>query len=127
MNTLNNTLNRLQQAYSRFLLSVFLPYNKEILLFLNLLRKEGFIYGYTFKTNYIVCVFLKYYFNKPLIKRIKVFNKKTQNLSFSFLEVVTKVPALYPGFLIFMTNKGLLTYKQMLFYKTGGRLLCQLF
>ena len=88
------------------------------LMFLNILWDEGFILGYSIKTNKLK-IFLKYKNNKPVIESIKLISKPGNKIYFNLKQIwkINKVK----GTIIISTNKGLMTIQKCKKLKIGGK------
>lgn len=103
--------------------NVELPCNKLFLHVLNLLYKEGFLYGffYNVKTNRVK-IFLKYYNNRPLLGNIIKISIPSYRRYFSYKNLKKNLSSC--EILVLSSTKGLATTRDLLFgSKLGGEVL----
>ncbi|ADM89811.1 putative 30S ribosomal subunit protein S8 [Candidatus Zinderia insecticola CARI] len=103
---------------------VWIPYSKIKKNILIIFKKEGYIYNFKHIKN-ILEVKLKYYFNKPVIKKIKRISKPGLRI----YKKKNNIPYIINGLgtVILSTSKGLLTDKQARKNNIGGELICYIY
>ena len=96
---------------------------------LTVLKKEGFIRGYSIKTNDnkkdILIIELKYFEGKPAIKEIKRSSKPGLRLYSSMKDMPLNYGGL--GISIVSTSKGLMSDHEARSANIGGEILCSVF
>jgi len=99
---------------------------KSNLFFINiliLLYNEGYINGF-FVENQTVTIFLKYYYNKPLLISFKNISKTSHRQYYQIKKINKIFKNGLSDTLIISSNQGLLTSKESIFNSIGGELLC---
>jgi small subunit ribosomal protein S8 len=99
---------------------VFQKKNKISEDFLKLLWNEGFILGYTLKSQGLK-IFLKYAGNKPAIRSLKVISKPSRRFFYS-LKQIWKINS-SKSFIVLSTNQGLKSLLECKKKNIGGELL----
>ncbi len=104
---------------------VFVSKSNIILVFLKILKKNGFILGYTIINNSIK-IFLKKGL-KGFVYNIKLFFKKGISYTFSYSQLLLlKKKMRSPTFLLFATTEGFLSFEEILRKKIGGKLILRI-
>lgn len=120
--TLIRALIKIKNAYMINKEIVSLKYTKGSLPVLKLLYKYGFIQSLKINSTTLeIVIHLRFFENKRLINKITFFSRPSYHSFISFSEL-----SLIPdrkSFVLFTTNKGLLTLSQCKKYKIGGKLL----
>jgi ribosomal protein S8 len=81
-NSFNLMIAQLNMGFKQRRSFVFCPISVKNVMFLRLLMEEGFILGFfkSYTSTSKICVFIKYWDNKPLIKQIKLLKKSLPNI-----------------------------------------------
>ena len=119
MNFLNTAIRNALKANK---LKTTVKASKNIIVILNILKHYHYIYDYEILKNNKVCIFLNYSKFKPSISSITYF---AQSLSFSNQDLWKFDKDL--GLLILTTSYGVLTHKEALKKKIGGKALFYVF
>jgi len=103
---------------------LIIKFSSGILKILNGLYKEGFIQSYKIinisQQNYFYIV-LRYYFNKPIFKNLKIISKPS-NLKYLKFKVLIKLCEKKINYFV-STDKGIFTLKECKKKKLGGKIL----
>ena len=101
---------------------VLIRFNKEVLIFLKVLYIENFILSFylVLEKNQIF-VKLKTYFKNNLLKNLKILATSTKSVSISYFKLCRIINKNI--FIIFSTNKGMLTDLDCKVKKVGGKML----
>ena len=108
---------------------VYCPISLRNVMFLNLLLQKGFIIGYFKSTicQHQICVFLKYYDNKPLLKGIKLCNNYGLAVNVSYKNLIGDTQS--KGLMVVSSSLGGLFFSGMfdiflnVNIKAGGKLI----
>lgn len=107
--------------------SVTMPYSKKMINILEILKKEGYIYGFKQidvkdKNFFRIQVELKYYENKAVIEGLKRVSTPGLRIYVS----VDSMPQVKNGFgvSVISTSKGVMTGRDAVKEKVGGEVLC---
>ena len=118
------SLNKLKNASLIKNESVVLEYSFLVLNIVQRLYKEGFIQSFKIKnldskTNkQVILVNLRYYFNKPVFKRLKIFSNVAQNRALDYQNLSRL--NIKKNVLFLSTSEGLLTHLECKQRKLGG-------
>ena len=121
-------LTRIRNAQMAGKKTVNCPSSKIKLAILNVLKKEGYIIGYSLSDDVVkptVSIELKYYEGKPVIERIK--RGSTPGLRRYAGKDALPRPQAGLGIAIVSTNKGLMTDQDARQAGLGGEILCTVF
>ena len=121
----NILLNQLKTAFEKNLDKVVLKNTFKIKLFLDVLKAEGFILGYTLQDDYLIAL-LKYNNSIPAIQNIKTFSKISTPYYVKSKKIIEMIKRNKNSIFLVRTSKGLLSNKDILTYKAGGILLARL-
>jgi small subunit ribosomal protein S8 len=101
---------------------VLIHFNKEVLTFLKILYVENFILSFylLLEKNQII-VKLKTYFKNNLLKNLKVLATSTKSVSISYFKLCRIINKNI--FILFSTDKGMLTDVECKIKKVGGKIL----
>lgn len=101
---------------------VLIRFNKEVLIFLKVLYVENFILSFylVLEKNQIF-VKLKTYFKNNLLKNLKILATSTKSVSISYFKLCRIINKNI--FIIFSTDKGMLTDLDCKVKKVGGKML----
>lgn len=119
-----NLVSLINNGYQRKHLEIFTLKTNFILDFLKILKNNGFILSYKVEENTIK-IYLN--INSNIFYNIKPLSKRSINQTFSYDELKllrTKIKSNI--FLLFITNKGLLSLDEIISLKIGGKLLLQI-
>jgi len=126
---LGDMLTRIRNGHMAKKALVECPMSKLRAAVLTVLKKEGFIRGYSIKTNDnkkdILIIELKYFEGKPAIKEIKRFSKPGLRLYSSMKDMPLNYGGL--GISIVSTSKGLMSDHEARSANIGGEILCSVF
>ena len=106
---------------------VFVEYSHLLSNLVEVLYREGFIQSFTIKNSFgtnnkkIICVGLRYYFNKPVFSNLKLFSKPSYLKYMKFSDIANIPNKRFVCF--FSTNQGILTTLDCKRKKIGGKLL----
>lgn len=101
---------------------IYQPKNKLCLKLLKIIYKEGYIKHYSCIDNKTIKIWLKYFDNSSVIKKLCVFSTGNNRIFLS-LNQLWKVD-LNSKLLILSTVKGFLSGKESRKNKIGGKLIC---
>jgi len=121
----NILLNQLKTAFEKNLDKVVLKNTFKIKLFLDVLKAEGFILGYTLQDDYLIAL-LKYNNSIPAIQNIKTFSKISTPYYVKSKKIIEMIKRNKNSIFLVRTSKGLLSNKDILTYKIGGILIARL-
>ena len=126
---LGDMLTRIRNGHMAKKALVECPKSKLRAAVLTVLKKEGFIRGYSIKTNDnkkdILIIELKYFEGKPAIKEIKRSSKPGLRLYSSMKDMPLNYGGL--GISIVSTSKGLMSDHEARSANIGGEILCSVF
>ena len=126
---LGDMLTRIRNGHMAKKALVECPMSKLRAAVLTVLKKEGFIRGYSIKTNdnkkKILIIELKYFEGKPAIKEIKRSSKPGLRLYSSMKDMPLNYGGL--GISIVSTSKGLMSDHEARSANIGGEILCSVF
>ena len=126
---LGDMLTRIRNGHMAKKALVECPLSKLRAAVLTVLEKEGFIRGYSIKTNDnkkdILIIELKYFEGKPAIKEIKRSSKPGLRLYSSMKDMPLNYGGL--GISIVSTSKGLMSDHEARSANIGGEILCSVF
>ncbi len=101
--------------------SVTVLYNKNLLILINILYHENFIQAFKYlKKNNSIQIFIKYLFNKNLLKDLIFLSTSSKKQYVNFLSLCLLVNK--NNFLLLSTTYGFLTDLQCKQLKVGGKL-----
>lgn len=85
-NSFNIMISQLNMGFKQRRSFVFCPMSLKNVMFLKLLMEEGFILGYynSYNNKSQICVFIKYWENKPLISQITSIKRSDKNVYLPF-------------------------------------------
>jgi small subunit ribosomal protein S8 len=109
--------------YSRKIVLVHLK-TKICLRLVYLLRREGFIVGFSFfqfKHRKFIKIFLKYQEFLPTITKVKIISKSNQRIFLNCKSIVKNCSGV--GLFLIHTNRGLLSNKESIHFNLGGEIL----
>nr|YP_003434210.1 ribosomal protein S8 [Chattonella marina]BAI70557.1 ribosomal protein S8 [Chattonella marina] len=109
-----------QLAKKKFILQ---PKNRFCLRLLNIIYKEGYIKHYSFENEKTLKIWLKYYNNQPVIKKISFFSTNHKKPTYISLKNLWKLDSSL-RLIIASTTKGFLSGKNIRKKKVGGKLIC---
>ena len=126
---LGDMLTRIRNGHMAKKALVECPMSKLRAAVLTVLKKEGFIRGYSIKTNGnkkdVLIIELKYFEGKPAIKEIKRSSKPGLRLYSSMKDMPLNYGGL--GISIVSTSKGLMSDHEARSANIGGEILCSVF
>ena len=126
---LGDMLTRIRNGHMAKKALVECPMSKLRAAVLTVLKKEGFIRGYSIKTNDnkkdFLIIELKYFEGKPAIKEIKRASKPGLRLYSSMKDMPLNYGGL--GISIVSTSKGLMSDHEARSANIGGEILCSVF
>ena len=126
---LGDMLTRIRNGHMAKKALVECPMSKLRAAVLTVLKKEGFIRGYSIKTNDnkkdLLIIELKYFEGKPAIKEIKRASKPGLRLYSSMKDMPLNYGGL--GISIVSTSKGLMSDHEARSANIGGEILCSVF
>ena len=126
---LGDMLTRIRNGHMAKKALVECPMSKLRAAVLTVLKKEGFIRGYSIKTNDnkkdILIIELKYFEGKPAIKEIQRASKPGLRLYSSMKDMPLNYGGL--GISIVSTSKGLMSDHEARSANIGGEILCSVF
>jgi ribosomal protein S8 len=116
-------LNKLKNASLIKSEFIILEYSFLILNIIQNLYKEGFIQSFKIKTDLktnkkVILVNLRYYFNKPIFKRLKIFSSSSQSRALDFQNLSRL--NIRKNVLFLSTSQGILTHLECKQRKLGG-------
>jgi len=116
-------LNKLKNASLIKSEFIILEYSFLILNIIQKLYKEGFIQSFKIKTDLktnkkVILVNLRYYFNKPIFKRLKIFSSSSQSRALDFQNLSRL--NIRKNVLFLSTSQGILTHLECKQRKLGG-------
>jgi small subunit ribosomal protein S8 len=100
---------------------VYISYNKQYIEVLKILYQQGLIQSYKLQKNAIILIVLRYYFNKPIFKDLKIVSKPSNSYYLKLIDLHFLSDKKYKLFI--STSKGLLTGMECKQYGLGGKLL----
>jgi small subunit ribosomal protein S8 len=122
-------LNQLKNAslFNRECIDVI--YSKNILSIVRVLYEEGFLQSfkivtqlnYTSQVRYTLVIQLRYFYDKPIFKKLKVISSPARIIYFNFSNICKFSPE--KNVLFFSTSKGILTLLECKKQQIGGALL----
>ena len=120
--TLIKLLLKIKNAYSFGKEVIELDYSNKYLNILKLLYQYGFIQSITVNSITLkMTIYLRYFENKALINHLKFFSIPSHHQFISFTELSLIHDK--KNFILFTTDKGLLTLSQCKRKKLGGKIL----
>jgi len=126
---LGDMLTRIRNGHTAKKATVESPMSKLRAAVLEVLKKEGFIRGFTIKKNDdkkdVLIIELKYFEGKPAIKEIKRASRPGLRLYSSMKEMPLNYGGL--GISIVSTSKGLMSDHEARNANIGGEILCSVF
>jgi len=124
--TLADFLNKIKISQNYKIKSFITRKNKKIILILNILQKLGYINNYQITKNNYIKIYLKYNKNIGAIRNIQIISKPSKRI-YTKVKDHFKISKLIifktNGFLIYSTNKGIITQQESILLNTGGELL----
>jgi small subunit ribosomal protein S8 len=122
--SVNSLIQKIFNAqHSRKIVLVHLK-TKICLRLVYLLKREGFIIGFSFfqlKHRKFIKIFLKYKKFLPTITKVKIISKSSQRIFLNYKSIVKNCSGI--GLLVIHTNRGLLSNKQSIHFNLGGEVL----
>lgn len=118
MSLLIKNLLKIKNAHRAKKITVNLVLSRYTIDVLNLLKKEGYIRGFSQDSNKLK-VFFKYINNKTAFKTLKLITKPSRQVSLSFNNIL-KSKLASTGLLVFTTSQGIFTKTEVLEKKLGG-------
>lgn len=129
MDTIGDMLTRIRNGHSRNKKSVAAIFSKMCESILKVLLEEGYIRGYTVETLEKgfsqLCVELKYYEGKPVIRRIERYSRPGRRVYSGFRELKPFVNGL--GIHILSTSQGIMSDVKARAQGLGGEIVCSVF
>lgn len=123
MDNFSNFSSCINNGYLKNKVTVTLSYNKNNIVLLNLLYKNGFIQGYYYNNiNNKVIVLLKYFNNKPVINLIYRVSKPGHKIYWTLSKLKSSC-YLKNSYYILSTSYGIITSKEALQLGVGGEVL----
>lgn len=118
-------LNQLRNASFASNENVTVSYSKSVLRILLALYKEGFVQSFkvlkSVKTPPKIRVHIRYYYNKPVFKKLKIVSSPSKSLHLNYHSIVRLNNKREQFF--FSTSKGILTALDCKYHNLGGTLL----
>jgi small subunit ribosomal protein S8 len=100
--------------------TVEVPFSKLILQCLIQFYNLGYINGLKVINNRAIIITLKYFNNKPVIRRIRRLSTPGNRFYYSYRKLLSLNSNKTQGFFLISTSKGLLTDQECFFYNLGG-------
>lgn len=123
MYLLNNFINTIKTGLISKRKIVIVRNTKLIYKIVNILYKEGLIYGFYYKNNNIF-IELKFFENEPLIIDLKLISKPGKRIYMSSSSIEKKYNNKF--LIIVSTSSGVLTHKDAILQNKGGELLLEI-
>jgi len=123
-NNLSKFVSHLKNGYLRRKLFVVVPSSVFLLRVLKLMYLAGYISGFQ-KTKYLVIVYLKYYNGVPVFSNICSFYNKNNKYLFVSYRMLCKAIG-FKSFVLISTSKGILTNKDCILLRIGGKVLLEI-
>lgn len=125
---IGDSITRIRNGYRAKLQEVELYYSNFVLSFVKVLKEEGYIEDFEIFQEGVkrsIGVNLRYYKDKPAMKRIKLISRPGQRI----YTKKDKIPIIanYLGSVILSTNKGLMTSKDARNAGLGGEIIAEVF
>lgn len=126
---IGDALTRIRNALKAKHAKVTLPNSRFRREVLDVLKREGFILGYTVRevrTNISeICVDLKYFEGRPVISQVARVSKPGRR----FYSRAGKMPSVFNGLgsLVLSTPRGVLSDKEAARLNVGGEILCRVY
>ncbi len=120
LRSLEKSFSQIQNAQNTHKLNTKIKHSKFILEILVVLRKEGFIRGFSVTPGYITVLF-KYLNNKPVFTNISIISKSSRRVFFKASTVQKK--KLNGGLFVFTTSSGVKSNHTVLDKGIGGEVI----